>query len=318
MKNQENLWVKASGTTLNTLTPESLVKMDREKLGTLLSIETPALPHEREALVKTVMESSKCEGETGRASVEAPLHHCLDHTFVVHTHPPLVNALTCAIDGKTQAADLFPEALWVDYIDPGYTLCTHVHRMLEEYKSLRGCHPGLILLENHGIFVGGDSPEQVHELYLHVMNTLRQRVGPVDAFPSSCEAGPLQHALRAIYGDDAALVERHLPHTSPECLTPDHIVYAKSHYHRGPVSSASIEAFQALHGYEPKVYIDGDRVVALAESPRQAHLAMELIEDAAEVAKGSLAFGGHQTMTSEAVAFIENWEVEAYRQKQMA
>jgi rhamnose utilization protein RhaD (predicted bifunctional aldolase and dehydrogenase) len=50
---------------------------------------------------------------------------------------------------------------------------------------------------------------------------------------------------------------------------------------------------------------------------KQASLALELAKDGALVCQLAKAFGGIQFMTDRARLFIENWEVESYRQKQV-
>jgi hypothetical protein len=46
-------------------------------------------------------------------------------------------------------------------------------------------------------------------------------------------------------------------------------------------------------------------------------LALELAIDGAMIMHYARAFGGIQFMSDRARAFIENWEVESYRKKQM-
>ena len=57
-KNEQTLWVKPSGTTLLTLTPQTFVALDRKKLAELFQIKTPADASAREALVKEKMEKA--------------------------------------------------------------------------------------------------------------------------------------------------------------------------------------------------------------------------------------------------------------------
>lgn len=85
-KDERTLWVKPSGTTLNDLTPETFVAMDRVKLAELNGIKPPTDPSGRETLVKEVMEKAVLPETPGRASVEAPLHDSLSARYVVHTH----------------------------------------------------------------------------------------------------------------------------------------------------------------------------------------------------------------------------------------
>ena len=120
-KDESTLWVKPSGTTLAGLAPDKFVALDR------------AIPSEREALVKEVMGNAILPETPGRASVEAPLHDSLSARYVVHTHPYIVNGMTCAKNGKAVCAELFPDALWLDYIDPGYTLCMEVRKEIPDW-----------------------------------------------------------------------------------------------------------------------------------------------------------------------------------------
>ena len=137
VKNDTTLWVKPSGTTLAGLAAETFVQMDRAGINRLYEVETPAESSAREELVKKMM-AAAVENDAGRPSVEAPLHNVFEAKYVVHTHPALVNGLTCAKSGDVVCARLFPDALWVEYIDPGYTLCMEVRRRIAQYKVVFG------------------------------------------------------------------------------------------------------------------------------------------------------------------------------------
>jgi rhamnose utilization protein RhaD (predicted bifunctional aldolase and dehydrogenase) len=58
-------------------------------------------------------------------------------------------------------------------------------------------------------------------------------------------------------------------------------------------------------------------VFAVGNTPTKAQLALELARDGALVMQLAAAFGGIQFLTDTARDFVENWEVEAYRQQQM-
>lgn len=172
-KDAGTLWVKPSGTTLSQLKPEDFVALDRNKLARLYSTPAPADPQAREALVKDMMAAAVRPAGRGRPSVEAPLHDSLDACFVVHTHPALVNGLTCAKNGRSAAKKLFPQALWIDYTDPGYTLCMKVRRDILDCQKQYGRQPEIILLENHGIFVAADDPDRIGQLHEEVFTVLK-------------------------------------------------------------------------------------------------------------------------------------------------
>ena len=174
-KTADTLWVKPSGTTLAGLKPETFVAMDRAALARLYSASAPAEATAREELVKNMMAAAVKPETPGRASVEAPLHDSITARYVVHTHPAAVNGLTCAVGGRAAAARLFPDALWVPYIDPGYTLCMAVREAIQLYKAEKGVEPSLMFLENHGVFVAGDTEDDICATYARVMDTLKKQ-----------------------------------------------------------------------------------------------------------------------------------------------
>jgi rhamnose utilization protein RhaD (predicted bifunctional aldolase and dehydrogenase) len=325
-KNESTLWVKPSGTTLAALTPKLFVALDRARLARLYEMEPPSEVSAREALVKEIMEQSLLPGSSGRASVEAPLHDSLGFRYVVHTHPYAVNGMTCARDGRVACERLFPDALWLDYIDPGYTLCRVVRAAVIEYKSKKGSEPELIFLKNHGVFVAADTPERIRALYADVIDKLLseyERAGIDTAFESAQLATEStlvidrQAICKAMGRSDLSIVASGAFDVAAGPLSPDHMVYAKAFPYIGVPTEEGIAAFKERHGYVPQVFSFNQSVFGVAESEKGAALALELAKDGALVEKLTKAFGGVQYMSDAARDFIENWEVESYRKKQM-
>lgn len=325
-KSADTLWVKPSGTTLGGMTPSTFVAMNRAAMQRLYAMEVPADSQAREALVKDVMAASVMPGHTGRPSVEAPLHELLTGTFVVHTHPALVNGMTCSKTGSVVCARLFPDALWIPYIDPGYTLCVEVRKRVREFVAETGEAPTVIFLENHGVFVTGNTADEIRATYRHVMEALRGEysragVGMTLSMATPSETGAVEATRKTISGllgaDAAAIVHSVGFAVAEGPVSPDHIVYSKSFPYKGELTSAGLAAFRANHGYFPKVVITPAGVFGVSPTNKQAALALELAQDGALVCQLARAFGGIQFMTDRARLFIENWEVESYRQKQV-
>jgi len=325
-KTEETLWVKPSGTTLATLTPQSFVAMDRQKLSTLFDIQPPTEVAARERLVKEKMEQAVCPDTPGRASVEAPLHHSLSARFVVHTHPALVNGMTCSVNGRQICKELFPTALWQDYVDPGYTLCMQVRQEIQNYARQYGHEPEVIFLENHGIFVAADEPQRIQAIYHEVMKKLQeyyQGAGisltlPIASVPS-VETVVLskQSILDAMSDSNLSIAVSGMFEYADGPISPDHIVYSKSYPFIGKPTSQGIKTFQAQHGYLPQVIMFDGMVFGVAATEKKASLALEFAQDGALVKQLAKAFGGINYMTERACKFIENWEVESYRNKQL-
>lgn len=331
-KNETTLWVKPSGTTLAGLSAASFVQMNRARIDALYTLAPPAEAAAREELIKNLMADAveALEGAAGRPSVEAPLHNVFDARYVVHTHPPLVNGLTCGRDGAAACRRLFPDALWVEYIDPGYTLCMEVRERIGQYRAVHGVQPSLLVLQNHGIFVAADSEADIRASYARVMEVLAVeyaragieltlRIGEMGGI-GEMPADPANEArIRATFGADAAFVASSGAFACvPGPITPDHLVYARAFPYARPVDSANAASYLAEHGQAPKVVVAGKRVYGIGRSQKGADLALELAQDGALVMQLSAAFGGINYMTDRQREFIENWEVESYRASQMA
>ena len=324
-KNDHTMWIKPSGATLAGMTVESFLPMNRARIDALYAVATPDDPAAREALVKNMMQAA-VEAETGRPSVEAPLHNVYAATYVVHTHPALVNGLTCARSGKQTCQRLFPEALWVDYIDPGYTLCMVVRERIQQYMATHGSEPALVFLKNHGLFVAADTAEDIRSHYARVMTTLKTEYQEADipteleleTMDLSPESPATVRTIQALFRDDATHVTSSGRFTyAPGPLTPDHLVYARAYPFNYELSPPAAEAYRAKYGFAPKVVISGDRIYGIGTTQKNADLALEFAQDAALVMQLTEAFGGIQTMTDAQREFIENWEVESYRAQQV-
>ncbi|MBN2164607.1 MAG: class II aldolase [Pontiellaceae bacterium] len=323
VKNETTLWVKPSGTTLKGLTQETFVQMNREKINALYEVETPSEAAAREELVKNAM-ADAVENDAGRPSVEAPLHNVFNAKFVVHTHPALVNGLTCAKGGEAACRRLFPEALWVEYIDPGYTLCMEVRQRIAGYVADKGGEPALLVLQNHGIFIAADTDEEIRALYAKVMDVLsneyaRASVSEMLEIEDVSESPETEAHIKTVFGDDAAFVASSgMFGYAPGPITPDHLVYSKAFPFIGELSESGAAAYKSTRGYAPKVVVAGNRVYGIGNSQKNADLALELAQDGALVMQLTEAFGGINYMTDAQREFIENWEVESYRAKQVS
>ena len=325
-KTKTMLRVKPSGTTLLGLSMEAFIAMDRAKLDRLYDVAPPESSAEREELVKNMMAEAVMPDTPGRASVEAPLHNALSARYVVHTHPATVNGLTCSLGGRAAAAHLFPDALWVPYVDPGYTLCMVVRQAVQDYKAAHGEEPKLLFLENHGVFVCADTPEEIRAIYERVMNTLARVYAELGIHMKVPVGEPPPEALvarwRAVLAEAldyeaAAVVATGRFQVVAGPLSPDHIVYAKSYPFDGVLTVENLRAFKAARGYASRIVLTDQAVLGVGTTEKNARLALTLAMDGAIVRRLARAFGGLQLLGDASREFIENWEVEAYRAKQV-
>ena len=68
-KDEQELWVKPSGTTLVELTSEALIAIDRQRLSELYTAEPPQDSAGRESFVSRLIQQAVLPDASGRASV---------------------------------------------------------------------------------------------------------------------------------------------------------------------------------------------------------------------------------------------------------
>jgi len=103
-KDNETIWIKASGSALSDLNEDGLVALNREKLHIISSAEYSDEPVIREVQVKEdLLRSITDKGKNKRPSVETSLHELIQYKFVVHIHPNLINGILCSRNAKSLA-----------------------------------------------------------------------------------------------------------------------------------------------------------------------------------------------------------------------
>lgn len=339
-KDENRLWVKASGHALATITEDGFAVLDRallNEMGEKAYNEDTAI---REEQVKNDL-SVACVTKDRRPSVETSLHNCMGFAFVVHLHPTLVNGLMCSVNAEAACGEIFPEALYIEYTDPGYTLFKKVYDRINAYKAANGKEPQVIFLQNHGIFVGGDTTAEIEGIYSEILGKLEAKVaalpeGGSEVSPTVTDVIPAirqmlsrsGRGLKTLKVTKNALVDYFLDGSREKIaapFTPDIIVYCKSAYIFIDAESdeeilkqaeEKIEAFAAEKGYTPKVLlIKGIGLVAVGDNFKNAQIITDVFTDAMKVAFYAQSFGGEHPMEKAWIDFIDNWEVENYRRK---
>ncbi len=329
-KDENFLYVKPSGVSLAKMKESDFVKMDRKIVHSCFELGEFATKAEREAKVKSLM-AFAIAGEGMRPSVEAPLHEILPFKYVVHTHPALVNGMTCGNDGAAVCAELFPDALWVDYCDPGFILAKVVYDECQKYASARGVYPKVIFLQNHGVFVGADDAAEIDAIYADMMAKLKNycaakgvdtapvAVGEADTETVMSYAPALRGLLRPEADSGRAVTvgaSGYFPIPRGP-LTPDHLVYAKAF---GVISeapdAAEINSFRQKRSYAPRmVEVPGKAVFCAGKNKAAVETVKALALNGSRIEKIAAAFGGVHYLNDAQREFIENWEVESYRAK---
>jgi len=319
-KNRDTLWIKASGTYLSEADETTLVAVNRKSLQALYQSPAPEDTSEREAWAKHIVQQAVEDNlSPGRPSVETPLHDLFETAYVVHTHPALVNGLTCAKNAASACRELFPEALWVPYVDPGVTLCLQVKRQFEDYVNTHGCEPSVIIMQNHGLVVAADELAEIdtiHEHIFEVLENIYRKAGLDTDFPDfEVEAVSISPVTEPNTLNDPQPVTMKCTRIDPAPgpLTPDHVVYSGV----APLSLANGEtlvSYRERFGSDPRLLIHADGLYAQGTSRSQVKAAFDLAADGTHVLRLTEAFGGANFMSEEQWQFVVNWEAESYRQ----
>lgn len=331
------LFVKGSGVAMAHIKPEQFVGMDMGALMAMLTKQYPDDDAKRETMALEDMTAAKLPGQDGkRPSVEAILHALFPQKFVMHTHPALVNGLSCAKYGERACRDIFGgDVVWVPLTKPGYILARVCRDLFERHKAAAGRFPQMVILQNHGLFVAADTPGEIDRLSEWLMGKLSEKIFERADFSGltfdSEQADVFSSKLRKIHPEAATVIfctnkevlevasseKRILELIAP--FTPDHIVYCK-HTPLVVEDAADIEnkacQYIRLHGFPPRVVIVRELgFFALGVSGQEAQAAKALFLDAIMIALHTRAFGGVSPLPDDFTRFILDWEAETYRQK---
>ena len=352
-KDEGRLWVKASGTGLADIGTNGFAVMRRDRLSEMAGKEYSTDPDIREREVKADLYASCVDPDSKlRPSVETNLHDVIGYSYVIHLHPTLVNGFLCGRDSEKVASELFPDALYIPYTDPGYILFRKVYEEIRKYRDRKGHDPQVIFLENHGVFVAAETTGEIKEIYSDIFSKLEKRLVSTDKIEElpvdeditlympalrmlvskgdGSEAGAdrqlktlcIRHntLISEFYGDNESFARVSAP------FTPDIIVYCKSAYiyideeesPAGIISSfgAKLKEFVAENGYYPRiVLVKGRGLIGIGDSWKEADTALDVFEDLMKISRFSESFGGPRFMTPGQIGFIDNWEVENYRRQ---
>lgn len=334
-KNDKELFIKASGISLATIDVNGFVKISREKLKQIGQASFPEDPAKREHAVKLALGEAVISPKHLRPSVETSLHNLIGFPFVVHTHPTVVNAVMCSNDASSAVEERFgSEAIYMEYTDPGYILFKKLEGLVRAHELKHGKSPQIIFLQNHGVFVGADSPDEIKALY----RTIETRIG--EGKDLSLPASELVERSSEISSAVGRLMkDRNLevrsfrsPLIDHFCtgkksynrisrpFSPDIIVYCKSNYlflEEGAevdIIDRRLVEFESLHDYLPKVIIEEKGgIIIVEENVKNIRTVLEVFLDMMKISYLSVQFGGPHFMTDRQVAFIDSWEVENYR-----
>jgi rhamnose utilization protein RhaD (predicted bifunctional aldolase and dehydrogenase) len=172
--NDATFLVKASGSSLGTLTEDQLTECHFNQLLSFLDSDSVS-----DAEVETALLESRVDPSALKPSVETFFHALLlslpGVDFVGHTHPIAVNQILCSSHARAftrwrQCPDEVvccgPVSLLIPYVDPGLALARKIRDELRSFRERNGKLPRVILLQNHGVITLGANVHAVRAAML--------------------------------------------------------------------------------------------------------------------------------------------------------
>ncbi len=307
VKDEGVMFIKASGFKLIDINETTAyVPMDLEKIRSFFESVDLSDGRDYDALNKQVTAEAtlKYEGLAAlRPSVEVGFHSVLKK-YVIHTHSIYANLLTCAVDGKAIAEEIFAEAdfgyIFMPYIDPGFTLSVKMKEAVAEYTQKTGKYPEVIFMQNHGLVVSGDCIDRVKEVNEAVNNAIVKKFSLSDEYRQVTLAKVAENAyysqtpLVCSFVKENALTKAMLDEYP---LYPDQLVYLNN-----------------ILAFAPEKMVADGNTVNYNTNGKEAQTLEETLFAylfvVTTLKKNGLKIS---TMSEKDVDFINNWEAEKYR-----
>jgi len=193
------LWVKGSGTDLQTITAGGFAAIRLDDVLPLRDREAM----EDSAMVDYLLRSA-LKPDQPRPSIETLLHAFVPAPHIDHTHPDAVIAMTSTPRGRELAAETFgEEVVWLDYQRPGFDMSRRIALLLREHPDARA-----VLLERHGLVTWGESSEEAYEATIEFVSRAARAIDG-EAHGRFGLGGP--HAAELGEGSARTLLSQALP-----------------------------------------------------------------------------------------------------------
>ncbi len=328
-KDENKLWVKASGIRLADIDEGGFVCMARDKLGLMNSKDYPQDSVKLREEVRKDLERAVISPRGLRPSIETSLHNIIDYKYIVHTHPCIVNSVMCSKRARETVEELFgDEALYVEYTEPGYSLFKKLMGRINEYSDRYKIAPKIIFLQNHGVFVGADTTGEVDSLY-DFINTrivegrdmylpgsdMEEYNSPVaEAVSSYFRSKNLLTASFRSALSDHFCSGRDAFRKIERPFTPENISYCRSallYLEQGLTERETIrrtESYYETHAYFPKlIFEEKQGIIVVERSEKSLATVKDVITDMMKISYLSEQFGGPHFLTPEQLKSVESW-----------
>ena len=335
-KNELYLWTSPGDVLLEYIEKEDLIKLSREKLADLDSRNYTEEKLQRERAFQSDLQASIIGFGNGKCvPVETSFHNLLAYTYAIHLQSPLINGLLCSKQAELKIHDWFREkALWIASAASEYELFRNVAQRIDRYRSLHNMDPKLLFIQNYGLWVGSNSPEDIKQLFVEVI----QQVGSqVSSHPKTAEKPAdksiteILPAIRMMMSQDGlkvikirnnSLIESYLadeqqyqkvalpllPYIFACCRSP--YLYVAAELDPGSMLSAcqtELMKYRETYGYDPVlILIRHLGLIAIGDYAEAARERLDLYEDMMQVSYYAEHFGGPKFLNDQLISLLES------------
>jgi rhamnose utilization protein RhaD (predicted bifunctional aldolase and dehydrogenase)/NAD(P)-dependent dehydrogenase (short-subunit alcohol dehydrogenase family) len=344
---REVLYVKGSGSDLESVEVESFVPVELDYLRRLASLPALSDPQMVNELAAHTLRAG-----APAPSVETLLHAILPHKYVDHTHADAVLAVSNAPEGEQRVREIYGDkAVVIPYVMAGFDLATHCARAFPKLKNANTV--GMVLL-SHGIFAFGADAREAYERMIELVSMaerylegkkawsvalppaaapafkrveaakLRSEVSRAAGFPLLCRCNDSSRFLAFARHPDVTRLSQGGP------ATPDHVIWTKPR----PMLGRNVEDFSSAYrnyfdrnskqARQPKTMLDPAPRVALdpefglaafGRSARETGIVEDIYAHTIDVILRAEALGGWRALDERHIFDIEYWDLEQAKLK---
>ncbi len=307
--------IKASGYCLKDIQPDkAYAVLDYASLSAFYNGSNPAdfEDVEKAGSTKAKEYTKTIEGLAAlRPSVEAGFHSLLD-TFVAHSHSVYANLAACSEECLAVVGEALKDAdyTWgfVPYVDPGARLTFSIRDELARVTKETGKRPAAIFMQNHGLIVHSDDPDECLRIHTDVNARIAKAFGiELGAFPAVSVKeleGGLVEAVSPYLSEELKSGEYDEEFFLTKPLYPDQLVFLTGAFSMGKAAPAEGCCVADAETGSLIFNMPAAKAQVIAETLTAVVFICRLIKKNGKTLS---------TMGEAAKAFIANWESEKYR-----
>ncbi len=332
-KNDRFMWINAKSIALEALNENQFVILEREKLKRMVFVDYSQDPIDRERAVQIDLLKARSHPELMlQPSTETIIHEVIRYDCIAHVHPAVVNGLLSGLNAKQLITEMFgEEALFIPFVNPGYSLAKIIHKEVKEYEKAYQRQPEIIFVQNQGVIVSGDDAGKVKQILERVMAIVTSWAGDFDQKEDKLFPGDLKTfmpALRMIFSDDHvkivksrynSLIEKYCkdkeafadvvnPLTIQQvlCASPMPFFIEKKDQEVmiGEIKKKAGDYQKKYAGENVIIGIQDYGIVAVGNSAREASLALDVFEESMVISELAARAGGVKPIDDFAIDFI--------------